>query len=311
MTNESWLGRCMIACATLWWLQMATPVWAQTPLRAALFKTAAEQGGLTPLAAALDPVLAELVGKASQVTIVATPALDLPSLQLAIDCVGETPSCLALAAERSGSDGVLAPSLSRTDTEIVVSLLFYDPQRAAGPMRVLTKRVPRKAGDSAVLSGGTALVDELFGALPAAPEAAPPTPPMAAEPQPVPDSLLEPEPMPERSPSLIAPLVLGAVGVVGLGTGIAFGLAANHSESTYGAMHVKTEADASRALDRYDSAARSATIANISLGVGAAALVAGAVVWFVQRPRSSERASATRTRLALTPNGVALQGGWP
>ena len=80
----------MIAAASVWLLQCAPIAQAQAPLRAAVFKTAVEQSALTQLAAALDPLLAEQLGKAKQLSIVATPALDLPGLQLAVDCVGET-----------------------------------------------------------------------------------------------------------------------------------------------------------------------------------------------------------------------------
>lgn len=316
MTKESWVVRCMLVCAACLSLLPGTGA-AQVPLRAALFKTGTEQAGLTQLAAALDPVLAEQLGKAAQLSIVSKPALDLSGLQLAVDCVGETPSCLAIAAERSGADAVLSPSLSRTDAEIVVSLLFYDPGQRARSMRVVTRRVPRQAGDGAVLSAGAALVQELFGVpgpQPTAAEPAPAPPPAAAEPAPpltpVRDSLLDPEPIPERSQSLVAPIALGLVGVIGLGAGVGFGLAANHAEDRYASQHITNAAGASRADDRYDSAARSAILSNVSFGVGAAALVAATIVWLVQRPRAETAAAGTRTRLAFEPGRAALIGGW-
>ena len=319
MTNKSWLGGCKVACAVLWLLQYTTSAAAQAPLQAALFKTAAEQSALSPLAAALDPVLAEQLGKAPQLTIVATPALDLPSLQLAVDCVGETPSCLAQAAEHAHAEAVLAPSLSRTGNEVVLSLLYYDPRRSAGSLRVVTRRVPRDAGDSAVLSAGSALVQELFGAPPLtaaeppAPEPAPQPPPPEPEPSAslVHDSTLDPERPAPRSPSLVAPLTLGIAGVIGVGVGVAFGVAASSGEDAYAKQRVTTPADAARANDRYDSAARSALISNVSIGVGAAALMAAVVVWLVQRPsgRKDSLASAS-PRLVLAPGQLALTGDW-
>ena len=315
MTNKSWVGRCLMLCVAWWWLEDASLADAQSPLRAALFKTAVEQGAPARLARALDPVLAEQLGKLTQLTVVASPALDLPSVQLALDCVGETPSCLALAAERSGAEGVLSPSLARTDAEFVLSLLLYDPGRSAGSMRVVTRRVPRDAGEGAVLSAGTALVQELFGAPPPPAAAAPEPPPIAAAPaEPstaLHDSLLDPEPMPERAPSLIAPIALGIVGVIGLGAGVGFALAAEHAQDRYGAQRVLSTADAARADDRYDSAARSAMLANVSFGVGAAGLVAAAIVWLVQRPHSEHARGSVRPGLALAPGRLALTGGWP
>lgn len=303
----------MSACAAVWvLLQGATGVRAQAPLRAALFKTAVEQSGLTQLAAAVDPVVADQLGKAPQLSIVATPALDLPGLQLAVDCVGETPSCLAIAAERSHADGVIAPSLSRTQTEVVLSLLIFDPQRSAGSLRVVTKRVPREEGDSAVLSAAVELVREVFD-IPAPPAAAEPTAqplPAASEPPPAHDSTFDVTP-PRRSPSLIAPITLGIVGVIGVGMGIGFGVASHSAQDAYAKQRVLTPADATRANDRYDSASRSALIADVSFGVGAAALVAATIVWLVQRPhRDSEARSSTRTQLAFGPGSLSVQGGW-
>jgi hypothetical protein len=307
----------MIACIAVWVVQSATRAAAQAPLRAAVFKTSVEQNALTPLAAALDPVLAEQLGKATQLTIVATPALDLPSLQLAVDCVGETPSCLALAAERSQADGVISPSLSRTETEIIFSLLLFDPQRRANPQRIVTKRVPREAGDSAVLSAAVDLVREVFGIAspPPPPTAEPAMPqPLTAAPeiqQPPHDSTWDAEPRPQRGRSLIAPISLGIVGAIGIGMGIAFGVASQNAEDAYAKQRVINPTNAARADERYDSASRSAMIADISFGVGAAALVAATIVWIVQRPkRDADALSPTRTRLALSPGHLSLQGAW-
>jgi hypothetical protein len=47
------------------------------------------------------------------------------------------------------------------------------------------------------------------------------------------------------------------------------------------------------------------------MGVGAAALIAAAVVYLVQRPkRDTDAHSATRTHLALGPGHITLQGAW-
>src|SRR4051794_30020732 len=89
------------------------PAHAQPRTQLALFKTAAEDADLGELASAIDPVVLSALGEVAQVQINARPALDLPSMQLAIDCVGETADCLRAAARQAEADGLLAPSVRR------------------------------------------------------------------------------------------------------------------------------------------------------------------------------------------------------
>src|ERR1700761_745191 len=111
---ERRLGRLIAICTLLWLAQPGEAAQAQhVPLQIALFKTTSTASELTPLAAALDPMLEAELGRAPEVIVAAVPPLDLPSLQLALDCVGETPACLAVAAERSKVTGVLSPTLTR------------------------------------------------------------------------------------------------------------------------------------------------------------------------------------------------------
>src|SRR4051794_26246109 len=90
-------------------LVVASNARADEPLRIALFKTASEETSLQALAAAIDPVLLSELGNVPDLQIAARPALDLPSMQLAIDCVGETADCLAQAAKQAQADGLVAP----------------------------------------------------------------------------------------------------------------------------------------------------------------------------------------------------------
>lgn len=319
MTRQRWLAAAAV------WLSLyclAASVRAEDPpsssVRArpvALFKTATTDTQSAPLAAALDPVLQAQLAKVATVTVVSQPALDLPSMQLALDCVGETPSCLTLVAERTHVVGLLAPTVTRTDNVVVLSLLWYDPEHQPA-MRVVTQQVPVSDGDDAVLARVPVLLGAVFGGAEAAAPVAPTKPAGAAQAEPaivkpaIAPTPATPESSPEPAkPSLLLPIVLGAAGVVVIATGIAFGVAADSSEDTYARTRVINESDAARARDRYDNASSYALISNVALGVGAAALLAGAVVfsWDQFGHPSKEHA---RTRIGVGLAQVSLSSTW-
>ncbi|HET8935705.1 MAG TPA: hypothetical protein VFN67_19795 [Polyangiales bacterium] len=301
------MGRFIAVSMVLWVLQLCAAAQAQT-LRIALFKTASSASEEAPLAAALDPMLQAEVGRAPQLNIAALPPLDLPSLQLALDCVGETASCLAVATERSKVDALLAPSLIRSGTSLVVSLLFYNPQLPS-PIQVLTRSVARESSDAVVMDAAKALVQELFGLAP--PPGQEPPPVVEPEPDPasqeLPPLAAEPPPSQER-PSLLVPLVFGAAGLGVMAIGIGFGVASNGTESDYAKTKVKTNADAQHASELLSSARTQATIANVALGLGAASCVAGGVLFFLQRNRRPDTAPNAEVALGLGYLGV--RGGF-
>jgi hypothetical protein len=310
MMIERWNGRFIAACMVLWLVQLSATASAQS-LRVALFKTASSPE-LAPLTAALDPELQAEVGKVQKVTVGAVPPLDLPSLQLALDCVGETPSCLSVATERSKVDGLLSPSLARTGGSIVLSLLLYDPQ-ASSPMRVVTRSFPNDTSEVALIDGAKSLVRELFGVVAPAPapveEPPPPAPTVAppeATPPPAAATASAPEPVGEPRQSLVLPIVLGAAGVAVLGLGVGIGIASNNSESRYADMRVRDEADAGETDSLLSRAQTQSTIANIAFGVGAASCIAAGVVYFLQRKHRSD--TEPGAHVALGPGYVGVSG---
>ncbi|MEY4582214.1 MAG: hypothetical protein RL701_6917, partial [Pseudomonadota bacterium] len=135
MRIERWLACCAPLICLLWATlvsaQSALPAPAEVQQRMALFKVAALQLELAQLAAAIDPLLHAELDKNASLSVVSQPALDLPSTQLALDCVGETPSCLTLVSERTQADVLVAPTIARTGDAMVLSVLRYDPKRAA------------------------------------------------------------------------------------------------------------------------------------------------------------------------------------
>ena len=290
----------------LWLMQLCAAAQAQT-LRLALFKTASSASEEAPLAAALDPVLQAEVGRATQLNIAALPPLDLPSLQLALDCVGETASCLAVATERSKVDALLAPSLTRSGASLVVSLLFYNPQLPS-PIQVVTRSVPNESSDAVVMDAAKSLVQELFGIGPA-PGQEPATPSPAPEPEPEPATQelppLAAEPSPSTEPpSLLAPIAFGAAGLGVMAIGIGFGVASNGTESDYAKTRVRTDADAQHASELLSSARTQSTIANVAIGLGAASCIAGGVLFFLQRNRRPDTEPSAQVALGLGYLGV-------
>jgi hypothetical protein len=304
-------GRFIAACVVLWIVQLSAAAQAQT-LRIALFKTASSPE-LAPLTAALDPTIQAEVGKVPKVSVAAVPPLDLPSLQLALDCVGETAECLSVATERSKVEGLLSPSLVRTGGSIVLSLLLYN-QQASSPLQVVTRSYPNDVSEAGVIDGAKMLVRELFGvAAPAAEPAPAPVeePPPAATTAP-PEATLEPaRPLaaaPDQKPSLVVPIVLGAAGVAVIALGVGFGVASNSTESRYADARVDDDADARTADDLLSSARTQSTIANVAFGVGAASCVAAGVVYFLQRKHRQD--TAPNAHVALGPGYIGVAGGF-
>jgi hypothetical protein len=132
-----------------------------------------------------------------------------------------------------------------------------------------TTIVAAKAGPSSV----TVEVPELAVSVGAS---APPPPPPA---QPPPRKTPPPPPPEHHGPSgqLVAGLVIGGVGLVGLGVGSVFGVMTFGKQSDSEDHCVETRCDA-EGVDLRDSASTTATVSTIAMGVGAAALVGGIVL---------------------------------
>lgn len=98
-----------------------------------------------------------------------------------------------------------------------------------------------------------------------------------------------PDPPPHKRSVL--PYVVGGVGVVGIGTGVVFGILAKSNESDGNSAKSQTAA-----IDDRDSGSTKATVANVAFIAGGVLLAAGAVWWALDRPRS---------KVAILPTGVA------
>jgi len=276
------------------------------PQRLTLFKTASEDASLVELASALDPILASALAEFANVEVAARPALDLPGMQLALDCAESTEDCLRAAAQHTDAESLLAPSVRSEQRTLVVELLHYRPEQNPA-VRVVQRRYVGERPVQQALAGASDMLEELFGV----PKLAAPVPPTAVIALPTSTaSALDPPPSAARAleqPAVSAlPFVIGGLGVALLGSSVALGLGSNASQRAFEAVRVHDRQSADRALAELDSAKQQATAANITLGLGVAALAAGALVLFLQlnnRPR--EARAQLDARLPRVPGASA------
>jgi hypothetical protein len=245
----------------------------------------------------LDSVVQTALEKLGVVSVTARPGMDLGAIELAIDCVGETPACLRAVASQSEVQIVIAPALQRGGQELVLTLLYFDAA-GEGELRRVTHRQNGSELAPETLDAVPDLLATLFRRTNPTAEAAPAS---------------EPAPEPARAPSAdanssagsavpIAPLLLGGAGVVVLGSGLVVGLIAKGTQSDYGKLPVNDGAQAKIASDKLSSGRSQALISNVLLGVGAAALVAGGV-WLALALSQHEQAAPQTALLPVAAPG--------
>jgi hypothetical protein len=305
--------RTAVAIATLLVFEGASAtVHAEDALRIALFKTASEDADLQSLAAAIDPVLLSELGNVPNLQVAARPALDLPSMQLAVDCVGETAECLARAAKEAQSEGLVAPLVRRIGAEVVVTVLLHDARKQT-TITAATRRYSGQHVEDQVLDAIPGMVRELFG-LQSAPSDQPPPPATAPSEAPELSSETSP-PVAVAKPLPILPIVVGAVGVALIAAGVGFGVAAKSTEDDYAKLKIGDgdKAAAGRAQDKIDSAATQAMLSNLGIGVGAASVAAGIVLFVLQSQSGDDHdaaQAASGMRLASGLAQLTLSGTW-
>ena len=311
------------ACVCLWigllsLVRFTSPVAAQQQPAANKTQTSstvllATSGGHAS-ARALDSVISAALDDLKVVNVVARPGLDLGAVQLALDCVAETPQCLRIVTTQHEADVLVAPTLARIANELVLTLLRFDA-RTGKTQRVL-KRQPGQTLSSDTLDAVPALLRELFELPPE--EAAPPP---AAKPEPKPDLMpsdgISPtlsEPLPEppmEAPSEgrkfpVGPLLLGGGGVILIGAGLIMGLTVMSAEDSFdeAAARVKGISDpveAQAAVDRAngfrDTGEANAVISNVFLGLGSAVVVASGI-WLAVELTSRSRHDDQQVKLS-------------
>jgi hypothetical protein len=292
MGTVRWLVRVEALLLLLAGLLPGRPAAAQVdePVSVAVFRTASTDAELHELAAAIDPVVLTELGEHASVRVNARPPLDLPATQLALDCVGETKSCLRTIAEQAGAEVLIAPSIERAGAETVLTVLYFDA-RDQGQLRNASRRFRGGEVERAALDAAPMLVREVLqipeAAQPAqpAPEPAAPTAVTAADLEPVHEPA-EPKAFP------VLPVIVTAVGVGLLAGGVAFGLASNASEDDYADAMTDSREEVDAAFDKLDDAETQALLSNIGFGAGAAVTALGVVLLALHLSAGPEEASA-------------------
>jgi hypothetical protein len=109
-------------------------------------------------------------------------------------------------------------------------------------------------------------------------------------------------------PSLVWPIALGTLGVVGLGVGAVFGAKAISNASDANELCPNGQCREERGKSLMDDAGRDAQISNVAFGVGAAGLAAGIIVYLLDRPKPTEQRVDISPWLGRGQAGLALRG---
>ncbi|MFT3923548.1 MAG: hypothetical protein QM778_13540 [Myxococcales bacterium] len=267
----------------------------------ALFRTAALDPKLQELGAALDPVVLSELNAIGGIEVAARPALDLPAMQLAIDCVGEIAECMAAVAREAGVEALVAPVLRSNGDLVLVTLLYFDTRE--NQIKGVTRQLGGRSVAQAMLDAAPEMVREAFGLPPESVESRPAT----DKPAPLPPA---DEPSPARR---IVPWVLLGVSVATGAVGIGMGVASNKAEDRYGKGSVNTEQQIDATVKHKDDAEDKALIANVCFGIAGAAAVASFATWLVFR-EPAKQSEPSGGKVALVPQfsrsqvGLSLQG---
>lgn len=262
--------------------------------RFALFRTASLDPALSETGAALDAVMHEELNTLGHIEVSARPSVDLPAMQLAIDCVGELPECMRAVIEQAGVDALVAPVLRRgPDESLTVTLIYF--QAHNDEMKGVTRTLSGRNVTQAVLDAVPEMVREAFG-LPE-PATAPAAKNEDERPTAAPQDDLEPADKRAKRLQIVVPAVLGAAGAVIGGVGLGLGIAAKREEDEYARAPTDTRAEIDAALASFDRAERLALAAHVSFGVAGAAVLSGLGVWLFTRNKPSKDGS----QLTLTP----------
>lgn len=280
---------------------------AELPVAVMVFRAAPADASLHDLATAYDPVLLAEVGKRLDGKVVAQNALDLPATQLALDCVAQSPDCLRSVARACNTRALIAPTIERAGTEVVVSLLYF-ADGLNGEIHHAVRRQRASADGRALLATAPALVDEaLSGPTPAAAQAPERRPRAHARP-----AHREHAAAARHTKWPIAPMLLTGAGVAFLGAGAAFGLAANAAADEHARTVIGSDADVDAAVDKVDTANTQATLSTAGLIVGAVATVAGVSLWVFDADDGDARPQARiAPKITRGGAGVVLEGRLP
>jgi hypothetical protein len=292
---------------------------APLPRAALLHTTTARTGAEAERDAAVDAVVHDATDRLGVVEITARPALDLQSIQLSLDCVGETPACLLAVAKKLQVDVLIAPALQRSDETLVLDILYFDARGAE--LRRVTRRQPGRELEAQTLDQVEPMLRELLDIVekPAvAPEAAAP-PPKVVAPAPQAPSAADfesastfAEPGESEGDGVpVGAVLLAGGGALALGGGIAAGLMMMNTEDEYQALDVTSATEADAAHDKLEEGRTQALVASVLLGTGGAALAASAIWLAIDlTDDDAPTEAALHPMLGRGHAGLMLSGSW-
>jgi len=227
----------------------------------------------------LDSVISASLEKLDVVKVAARPGMDLSAVQLAIDCVGETPPCLRAVAKQTQAQILIAPSLQTAQSELVLTILRFDVD--SGQSRRALHRQPGTTVTSETLDRVPGMLRELFDVPDPAPQpSASASESKTTEPQPSESETLpfiEPPQEPTARPVPVGPILLGGAGVLVIGGALIPAAMMASTQDKHNSLKLTSESDVDELIDLEDQAKTQATIANVMFAVGGAMAVAGGI----------------------------------
>lgn len=264
---------------------------------AVLLSTAGTRATVGPL----DSVIHASLERLAVVKVSGRPGMDLNAVQLAIDCVNETPQCLRAVAKQTGAEVLIAPSLQSTPSELVLSVLRFD--MADERMRRVVRRQPGTTLKPETLDAVPGMLRELFGIPEPAPKPAAPPPVAATEPEAEPATELPPIVEPPQEPTHrsmpVGPWLLAGGGALVIGGGAVAGALFLGNQDKYNALRPRNDRQVDDAVALRTKAETQATVATVLFGVGGAMVVAGGI-WLAVA--LSQPSGATDYDTALIPS---------
>jgi len=100
-------------------------------------------------------------------------------------------------------------------------------------------------------------------------------------------------------------LVAGAIGVVGLGVGAAFGVLAMTKQSSAQNTCPNPQCPTQDGVNAWNDAGSAGNVATVGFVVGGVALAGAAVLWF-----TAPSSGTVTTKLSVGPGGVQVRGTW-
>jgi hypothetical protein len=184
--------------------------------------------------------------------------------------------------------------------------LFLDPGA-----HVIVVRAPGKKTQTIAVNAAEGVAAQTIRVAPFESEA----PPVAPAPMPPREAPRSEPPAPESAaPSSgrrTVALVLAGIGVVGLGVGAYFGMRTlrDKSDAASGPCDASNRCT-QQGVDELDQAHTFATVSTIGFGVGAAGLVAGAILWFTDSQGQASGQARVLPMLGAHEGGLALRAPW-